>query len=110
MAIITLKAGLDTLLACLNHFPLFALMLRFKDSRRLPGGIRFTLNDTPSSVVFPSSASDEQRVSFSSGWSGKTPNFAFATAFAAGSLIYLKVRPSPLLLQIPSLSHLSNFH
>jgi phosphatidylinositol glycan class Q protein len=47
MAIITLKAVLDTLLACLNHFPLFALMLRFKDSRRLPGGIRFRLYDTP---------------------------------------------------------------
>jgi len=37
MAIITLKATLDTMLACLNHFPLFALMLRIKDSRRLPG-------------------------------------------------------------------------
>jgi phosphatidylinositol N-acetylglucosaminyltransferase subunit Q len=43
MAIITLKATLDTCLACLNHFPLFALMLRLKDSRRLPGGISFTL-------------------------------------------------------------------
>jgi len=52
MAIITLKAVLDTLLACLNHFPLFALMLRFKDSRRLPGGIRFDLQDTRSST-FP---------------------------------------------------------
>jgi phosphatidylinositol glycan class Q protein len=37
MAIISLKAVLDTLLACLNHFPLFALMLRLKDSQRLPG-------------------------------------------------------------------------
>lgn len=37
VAIISLKASLDTLLACLNHFPLFALMLRAKDSRRLPG-------------------------------------------------------------------------
>ncbi|CAG8980178.1 hypothetical protein HYALB_00007418 [Hymenoscyphus albidus] len=46
MAIISLKAILDTLLACLNHFPLFALMLRIKDSRRLPGGIRFELKDT----------------------------------------------------------------
>ncbi|KAL2788472.1 N-acetylglucosaminyl transferase component-domain-containing protein [Aspergillus keveii] len=43
MLIITLKAGLDTWLAFLNHFPLFALMLRVKDSRRLPGGIRFEL-------------------------------------------------------------------
>jgi phosphatidylinositol glycan class Q protein len=46
MAIISLKAVLDTLLACLNHFPLFALMLRLKDSQRLPGGIRFELRDT----------------------------------------------------------------
>lgn len=37
MGIICLKAVLDTLLACLNHFPLFALMLRVKDPGRLPG-------------------------------------------------------------------------
>lgn len=37
MAIICLKATLDTLLSMLNHFPLFALMLRIKDSQRLPG-------------------------------------------------------------------------
>ncbi|KAF3490971.1 N-acetylglucosaminyl transferase component Gpi1 [Arthroderma uncinatum] len=43
MAIISLKAALDTCLAFLNHFPLFALMLRLKDSRRLPGGTRFEL-------------------------------------------------------------------
>jgi len=43
MAIISLKATLDTCLACLNHFPLFALMLRVKDSKRLPGGIHFEL-------------------------------------------------------------------
>ncbi|KAK2628929.1 hypothetical protein QTJ16_002032 [Diplocarpon rosae] len=47
MAIISLKAALDTLLACLNHFPLFALMLRIKDSQRLPGGICFELQYTP---------------------------------------------------------------
>jgi hypothetical protein len=46
MAIISLKATLDTCLACLNHFPLFALMLRIKDSQRLPGGIHFQLLDT----------------------------------------------------------------
>ncbi|EEP82011.1 conserved hypothetical protein [Uncinocarpus reesii 1704] len=44
MAIISLKATLDTCLAVLNHFPLFALMLRLKDSRRLPGGIKFELH------------------------------------------------------------------
>lgn len=37
MGVICIKSGLDTLLALLNHFPLFALMLKFKDSRRLPG-------------------------------------------------------------------------
>lgn len=51
MAIIALKAGLDIWLAVLNHFPLFALMLRIKDSRRLPGGIRFELQDTPGVLI-----------------------------------------------------------
>ena len=37
MIIIMLKAGFDTLLSCLNHFPLFAIMLRIKDPARLPG-------------------------------------------------------------------------
>ncbi|PNY28860.1 N-acetylglucosaminyl-phosphatidylinositol biosynthetic protein gpi1 [Tolypocladium capitatum] len=46
MIIISMKAGFDTLLSCLNHFPLFALMLRIKDPSRLPGGIRFELRDT----------------------------------------------------------------
>ncbi|KAG5995504.1 hypothetical protein E4U52_008233 [Claviceps spartinae] len=46
MIIISMKAGFDTLLSLLNHFPLFAVMLRVKDSKRLPGGIRFELRDT----------------------------------------------------------------
>lgn len=37
IAVIGLKAVLEIGLACLNHFPLFAVMLRLKDSRRLPG-------------------------------------------------------------------------
>jgi phosphatidylinositol glycan class Q protein len=37
VATIGFKALLEIGLACLNHFPLFALMLRIKDSRRLPG-------------------------------------------------------------------------
>ncbi|RKO99415.1 hypothetical protein CXG81DRAFT_14555 [Caulochytrium protostelioides] len=32
-------ASIEALLAFVNHFPLFAIMLRFKDHRRLPGGI-----------------------------------------------------------------------
>ncbi|KXJ90191.1 N-acetylglucosaminyl transferase component-domain-containing protein [Microdochium bolleyi] len=43
MVIISLKAVFDTMLSCLNHFPLFALMLRVKDPQRLPGGVRFEL-------------------------------------------------------------------
>ena len=46
MVIISLKAILDTLLSCLNHFPLFALMLRVKDPRRLPGKFVMTILDT----------------------------------------------------------------
>jgi len=44
MGIIVLKATLDTLLACLNHFPIFALMLRFKDPSRLPGKLPASLS------------------------------------------------------------------
>lgn len=59
MAIIALKAALDTWLACLNHFPLFALMLRLKDSRRLPGGIRFELQDTPFASISAESHAEQ---------------------------------------------------
>ncbi|OKL59263.1 hypothetical protein UA08_05564 [Talaromyces atroroseus] len=52
MLIISLKAALDTWLAFLNHFPLFALMLRVKDPGRLPGGIYFSLREE---VIKPSS-------------------------------------------------------
>ena len=51
MVIISLKAVFDTLLSFLNHFPLFALMLRIKDPRRLPGGIRFELRDQGGSTI-----------------------------------------------------------
>ncbi|KAF8609998.1 Gpi1-domain-containing protein [Ceratobasidium sp. AG-I] len=39
LGIIAIQASLETVLAFLNHFPLFALMLRAKDPARLPGGI-----------------------------------------------------------------------
>ncbi|KIH89014.1 phosphatidylinositol glycan, class Q [Sporothrix brasiliensis 5110] len=58
MVIISLKAVFDTLLSCLNHFPLFALMLRVKDPRRLPGGIRFELRDSQSYNTTMSAAAD----------------------------------------------------
>ncbi|KAH9861986.1 hypothetical protein IAQ61_010187 [Plenodomus lingam] len=47
ISVIGAKAVLEMGLACLNHFPLFAVMLRLKDSRRLPGGIYFELQDVP---------------------------------------------------------------
>lgn len=37
------KTGMDMVLAFLVQFPLFALLLRIKDAKRLPGGIRFRL-------------------------------------------------------------------
>ncbi|KIM72498.1 hypothetical protein PILCRDRAFT_81798, partial [Piloderma croceum F 1598] len=40
--IILLYASMETLLAFMNHFPLFALVLRAKDPWRLPGGIYFS--------------------------------------------------------------------
>jgi phosphatidylinositol N-acetylglucosaminyltransferase subunit Q len=64
MAIISLKATLDTCLACLNHFPLFALMLRIKDSQRLPGGIHFQLLGTEPTA---SDAPDVPRATTGSG-------------------------------------------
>lgn len=45
LGIIIINAVLESCLACLNHFPLFALMLYFKDYKRLPGGISFILLD-----------------------------------------------------------------
>ncbi|KAF3908706.1 hypothetical protein AA313_de0210068 [Arthrobotrys entomopaga] len=49
MIIIGIKAGLETILAFLNHFPLFALMLRTKDAKRLPGGVQFEMLDVDKS-------------------------------------------------------------
>ncbi|KAI9731966.1 MAG: phosphatidylinositol N-acetylglucosaminyltransferase subunit gpi1 [Cirrosporium novae-zelandiae] len=80
MIIISLKALLDTCLACLNHFPLFALMLRVKDSRRLPGGIKFELRDPPSDLPAPPPSS-----------------YAFSSLHAPPtSYIHLKSVPLPL--------------
>ncbi|KAI1139391.1 Gpi1-domain-containing protein [Hypoxylon sp. FL0543] len=76
MVIISFKAIFDTLLSCLNHFPLFALMLRGKDPRRLPGGIRFELRDT------------QHRLSINSTPSLPSPS-------QPTSVIYLKPIPLP---------------
>ena len=39
--IVILQSVLEIILAVLNHFPLFAIMLRIKDPKRLPDGIYF---------------------------------------------------------------------
>ncbi|CAG8665035.1 5457_t:CDS:2, partial [Paraglomus occultum] len=46
VGVIFLQAVMEALLAFLNHFPLFAIMLRFKDPDRLPGGLRFETCDS----------------------------------------------------------------
>jgi phosphatidylinositol glycan class Q protein len=103
MVIISLKAVFDTLLSCLNHFPLFALMLRVKDPKRLPGmssgnrstfvfmltetgGIRFELRDT-----------QEHRPATASSPPSTQPT-------PTTSVIYLKVRPlpSPVYYRVPN--------
>ncbi|KAJ4982986.1 N-acetylglucosaminyl transferase component [Stagonosporopsis vannaccii] len=54
VAVIALKAGLEIGLACLNHFPLFAVMLRIKDSRRLPAYIHLKSVPLPLGAMFHS--------------------------------------------------------
>ncbi|KAF8558456.1 Gpi1-domain-containing protein [Imleria badia] len=46
LGIIVLYASCETLLAFMNHFPLFALMLRSKDPQRLPGDTYLHVNHT----------------------------------------------------------------
>ncbi|CCD24554.1 phosphatidylinositol N-acetylglucosaminyltransferase NDAI_0D02400 [Naumovozyma dairenensis CBS 421] len=39
MTVVSVEIGLESLIALINHFPLFVLMLRLKDPKRIPGGI-----------------------------------------------------------------------
>ncbi|KAF9977837.1 phosphatidylinositol N-acetylglucosaminyltransferase subunit gpi1 [Actinomortierella ambigua] len=50
VTVIFLQASMETVLACLNHFPLFAIMLRLKDPDRLPGGLK--MEGCPESFFF----------------------------------------------------------
>ncbi|KAF9228648.1 Gpi1-domain-containing protein [Gyrodon lividus] len=47
LLLIVLYASCETLLAFMNHFPLFALMLRSKDPERLPGEAYLQVKPTP---------------------------------------------------------------
>ncbi|KIX06871.1 uncharacterized protein Z518_04847 [Rhinocladiella mackenziei CBS 650.93] len=91
MAIISLKATLDTCLACLNHFPLFALMLRIKDSRRLPGGVHFQLLDTEH-IRLPYQEETGRDDGEEDGDTDGQESFATSVA-------YIRLSPTPLLLR-----------
>lgn len=41
LGMVVVHTAMETALALLNHLPLFALMLKLKDPKRLPGGVRF---------------------------------------------------------------------
>lgn len=48
MLTITIEIFSEAVIALINHFPLFALLLRLKDPKRLPGGISIELKTTVS--------------------------------------------------------------
>ncbi|XP_006457169.1 hypothetical protein AGABI2DRAFT_123036 [Agaricus bisporus var. bisporus H97] len=56
-AILLLLACMEFLLALVNHFPLFSLMLSVKDPWRIPGGIIFLKTEPKSQSVMSSHAS-----------------------------------------------------
>lgn len=43
--ILAVELSFESLIALINHFPLFALLLKLKDPLRVPGGIFYTLDD-----------------------------------------------------------------
>ncbi|KAL4251644.1 hypothetical protein ABKN59_003773 [Abortiporus biennis] len=49
--IVLVHALLDTVLVLMNHFPLFALLLRTKNPHRMPGGILFKLSKQSLPVI-----------------------------------------------------------
>jgi len=52
LGIIVIHACLETALAFMNHFPLFATMLRVKDPDRLPGGVYLVMEpSTPPKLI-----------------------------------------------------------
>lgn len=65
------RTGLDMMLAFLVQFPLFGLLLRIKDAKRLPGGLQFSCLEPPARRT----ATDD---------------------YAAVSLLFLEPKPLPL--------------
>lgn len=51
---VSIQAVSEILLAIVNHFPLFAVMLRFKDPKRLPGNFFILhVSQVPKTQIFP---------------------------------------------------------
>jgi len=46
--VVVVHAVVDTILVLMNHFPLFALLLRAKSPLRMPGGVVYKLSKNPS--------------------------------------------------------------
>jgi hypothetical protein len=92
MAIITLKATLDTCLACLNHFPLFALMLRIKDSKRLPGGVHLQLLDAERFQLPPQVEAEHGEGGDPGGGEDEQEDFATSVAYIRLSSTPLSIR------------------
>lgn len=47
LCLIYSEISLESIITLLNHFPLFALLLRVKDPKRLPGGVSFDIKHDP---------------------------------------------------------------
>ncbi|KAF9075741.1 N-acetylglucosaminyl transferase component-domain-containing protein [Rhodocollybia butyracea] len=58
LATIVIQASLEMQLAFMNHFPLFALVLRVKDPWRLPGGLYFEFVKVTVTEIAPGSGAD----------------------------------------------------
>lgn len=51
LSILVIIGTLELLMSCLNHFPIFLILLRLKDYRRTPGGIKFEVDNEYLSIT-----------------------------------------------------------
>lgn len=89
LAIIIVNAILESCLACLNHFPLFAIMLYIKDYKRLPGGVSFVMTEN-SDKAQPNDAQITQ--SHTTFVLLKPLPLPFSTMFFQYRLLYSRIR------------------
>lgn len=93
LAIILVNAGLESCLACLNHFPLFAILLRIKDFKRVPGGIMIQIveNNQNTATSATKSTANSTIPTTDANSTTTTDNFRVKTSF-----VILKPMPLPL--------------